>query len=87
MPNKKRKNGRGGARRRRMTRRPGGASGRVGVLGSGGFRFTKTNGILLASGLLSLVLGYWLLSRGDITAAPLLLVLGYAVLLPLAIIR
>jgi len=32
-------------------------------------------------------LGYWLLSRGDITAAPLLLVLGYVVVVPLAIIR
>lgn len=49
--------------------------------------FTKANGLLLVAGLVSLTAGYWLLSRGDITAAPLLLVLGYVVLLPLAIIR
>lgn len=52
-----------------------------------GLSFTRTNGILLGCGLLALAMGYWLLSRGDITAAPLLLVLGYVVLLPLAIIR
>jgi hypothetical protein len=38
------------------------------------------------AGLVSLVLGYWLLAGGSITLAPLLLVLGYVVLLPLAII-
>jgi hypothetical protein len=39
-----------------------------------------------AAGLVALVLGYWLLAGGSITLAPLLLVLGYVVLLPLAII-
>jgi hypothetical protein len=38
------------------------------------------------AGLVSLVLGYWFLAGGSITAAPLLLVLGYVVLLPLALI-
>jgi hypothetical protein len=38
------------------------------------------------AGLLTVALGYFLLSQGSITAAPLLLVLGYVVLLPLAII-
>ena len=32
-------------------------------------------------------LGYWLLSQGSITAAPILLVIGYVVLVPLAILR
>lgn len=50
-------------------------------------RFTRVNAALGAAGLLSLIAGYWLLSQGSITAAPLLLVLGYVVLLPLAIIR
>ena len=50
-------------------------------------RFTRVNAILGAGGLVSLTLGYWLLSQGSITAAPLLLVLAYVVLLPLAIIR
>jgi hypothetical protein len=52
-----------------------------------GLRFTTENAVLAAAGVLCLVLGYWLLARGSITAAPLLLVLAYVVLLPLAIIR
>lgn len=50
-------------------------------------QFSGINAILAASGLLSLVLGYWALSTGSITLAPLLLVLGYVVLLPLAMFR
>ena len=49
-------------------------------------RFTRVNAILGVAGLVSLTLGYWLLAQGSITAAPLLLVLAYVVLLPLAII-
>jgi hypothetical protein len=49
-------------------------------------RFSTVNGILGAAGILTVALGYLLLSKGSITAAPLLLVLGYVVLLPLAII-
>lgn len=49
-------------------------------------RFSQRNAILAAAGLLSIVAGYVLLAQGSITAAPLLLVLGYVVLLPLAII-
>jgi hypothetical protein len=50
-------------------------------------KFGKENVVLGTAGLLCLVLGYWLLARGSITAAPLLLVLAYVLLLPLAIIR
>lgn len=50
-------------------------------------RFTRVNAMLGAGGLVSLTLGYWLLAQGSITAAPMLLVLGYIVLLPMAIIR
>jgi uncharacterized membrane protein (Fun14 family) len=50
-------------------------------------RFTKVNAMLGAGGLAAMALGYWLLGQGSITAAPLLLVLAYVVLLPLAIIR
>jgi len=39
------------------------------------------------AGLVVAVLGFWLVSQGSITAAPLLLVLAYLVLLPLALIR
>jgi hypothetical protein len=49
-------------------------------------KFSPINGVLLVLGLAAIVLGYVLLAQGSITAAPLLLVLGYAVLLPLAII-
>ena len=38
------------------------------------------------AGLIVLVLGYFLLAQGSITAAPMLLVLGYVVLIPLALI-
>ena len=50
-------------------------------------RFTRQNAILGAAGIVCLALGYWLLAQGSITAAPLLLVLAYVVLLPMAIIR
>ena len=50
-------------------------------------KFTRVNALLGAGGLASLTVGYWLLAQGSITAAPLLLVLGYVVLLPMAIIR
>ncbi|MDB4949248.1 MAG: hypothetical protein JWM27_1897 [Gemmatimonadetes bacterium] len=50
-------------------------------------RFSVQNLALLAAGLFTIVLGYVLLSQGSIVAAPLLLVLGYTVLIPLGIIR
>ena len=53
----------------------------------GALRFSLQNWILLAAGLLAIVIGYALLSRGSTVAAPLLLVLGYVVLIPLGIIR
>jgi len=49
-------------------------------------RFSPINAILLAAGVAAVVAGYVLLSGGSVTAAPLLLVLGYAVLIPLGII-
>jgi hypothetical protein len=50
-------------------------------------QFSAINGILLGLGLLSITVGYVLLARGSTVAAPLLLVLGYVVLIPLGIIR
>jgi hypothetical protein len=52
-----------------------------------GLSFGKESAVLGGAGLLCLALGYWLLAQGNITAAPILLVLAYVVLLPLAIIR
>ena len=50
-------------------------------------KFTKVNAMLGGAGIASLTLGYALLAQGSITAAPLLLVLAYVVLLPMAIIK
>ena len=54
---------------------------------SASLQFTRVNGLLAVAGLASLTAGYWLLAQGSVTAAPLLLVLGYVVLLPMAIIK
>jgi hypothetical protein len=48
--------------------------------------FTSKNYILFAIGLLVIVLGYITLGYGSITLAPILLVLGYCVIIPIAII-
>ena len=53
----------------------------------GSLDFSLINVVLLAAGLAAVVLGYVLLAGGSIVAAPLLLVLGYAVLIPLGIIK
>ncbi len=49
--------------------------------------FSRANLWIALAALAVIVVGYVLLGRGSITAAPVLLVLGYVVLLPLAIIR
>jgi hypothetical protein len=48
--------------------------------------FSTINLVLGVAGLIALAVGYLLLSQGSITAAPILLVLGYVVLVPLALI-
>ena len=48
--------------------------------------FSLRNWIILAAGLLAVAAGFMTLSAGSTVAAPLLLVLGYAVLIPLGII-
>jgi hypothetical protein len=49
-------------------------------------RFSAINGIMLVAAFATIAFGYTLLAKGSNVAAPLLIVLGYAVLLPLAII-
>lgn len=49
-------------------------------------RFSPINALLLAAGLGVITLGYMMLADGSTVGAPLLLVLGYAVLIPLGII-
>ncbi len=53
---------------------------------SEGLPFTKINYYIFAVGLLAIILGYFTLSQGDITLAPILLVLGYCVIIPIAIL-
>ena len=48
-------------------------------------RFGPRNYGLLAAGIVSVALGYWLLSRGSTTAAPVLLVFGYCVFFPVGL--
>lgn len=48
--------------------------------------FNKLNYILMAIGLGMIIVGFILLAVGDITGAPILLVLGYCAVLPLAIL-
>lgn len=69
----------------------GGESGGKAARGAGDrggvrIRWERRNLTLLGAGLAAVALGYVLLSQGDITAAPLLLVAGYCVLIPLAFI-
>jgi hypothetical protein len=52
----------------------------------GELRFSLLNWSLLAAGVLCVVLGYVALSGGSTALAPLLLVLGYVILVPLGII-
>ncbi len=49
--------------------------------------FGRKNSIALAAAAVSLAAGYWLLSRGSTTAAPILLVLGYCVFFPVGLAR
>jgi len=50
------------------------------------FSFTKANYLTLAIGLVVIVIGYIALRGGSITLAPLLLVLGYCVIIPIGIL-
>ena len=51
-----------------------------------GFRWGTLNSVLLAAGVATLVVGYVLLAKGDITMAPALLVFGYVVLVPASLL-
>jgi hypothetical protein len=55
------------------------------ILARSRLRFGPRNYAVLGGALLSLAVGYWLLSRGNTTLAPVLLVLGYCVLFPVGL--
>jgi uncharacterized membrane protein HdeD (DUF308 family) len=48
--------------------------------------FARKNYLVMGLGILSIVLGYVFLARGSMTIAPLLLVLGYVVIIPIGLI-
>lgn len=50
-------------------------------------RWTPVNYALMGAGLASIGLGFVLLASASTVAAPLLLALGYVVLIPLGIVR
>jgi hypothetical protein len=49
--------------------------------------FSRTNAIWMGAAAVSIAIGYFLLSTGSETIAPILLVMGYCVLLPIGIIK
>ncbi len=49
--------------------------------------FTRKNYSLLGAGLVVVAVGFFALAHGSTTLAPFLIVLGYLVLVPLAILR
>ncbi len=58
----------------------------AGAASKASLQFSRINLAFAAGALATITLGYWLLSIGSITWAPILLVLGYVFLVPLAII-
>jgi hypothetical protein len=48
--------------------------------------FSKTNYLIFLAGLAAIIFGYVDLARGGITIAPILLVVGYCVIVPIAIL-
>lgn len=48
--------------------------------------FTSTNYIFFVAGILTIIIGFISLSKGSITLAPILLIIGYLVFIPLAIL-
>ena len=60
--------------------------GGAGAASKPSLQFSRINLAFAAGAIVTITLGYWLLSIGSITWAPILLVLGYVFLVPLAII-
>jgi hypothetical protein len=70
-----------------MNRPPSRTAARELQTGEGSVRFSLQNWVLLAAGAFCVIAGFVLLSGGSTVAAPLLLILGYVVLIPIGIIR
>ena len=52
-----------------------------------GLRFTLWTGVYGGVGLLSVGLGFFLLARGSINVAPVLLLVGFLIFFPLALVK
>lgn len=74
--------GKGSRRRPGKGKRPGAGGGSSSGERPKAFGLGPLNFLLLGAAAVSIVGGYALLDRGSVTAAPLLLVLGYVVLIP-----
>lgn len=61
-------------------------AGSAGAAQKASLQFSRINLAFGVGALLTITLGYWLLAQGSITMAPILLVVGYVFLVPLAII-
>lgn len=64
-----------------------GSSGSPARDGDGGLRFTVWTAVYGAAGIVTAGLGFFLLSREEISVAPFLLLLAFLVLFPLALLK
>lgn len=48
--------------------------------------FSMINYLLFAGGLLDIIIGWFLLRGGHITIAPIMLIVGYCIIIPMAIL-
>jgi len=70
----------GGAKGARKQVRPQAAA-------QGSLIFGRRNALLLLAGIVVILVGYIALGKGSMSAAPILLVLGYCVIIPLSIVH
>ena len=69
-----------------MTDKDSGAAARTAAENDGAAPFTLVNYLLFAGGLIDIIVGWFLLRAGSITLAPIMLILGYCGIIPLAIV-
>lgn len=72
---------------RRDKKRPEGGSRSPTSEADSGLRFTKWTGIFATAGVAFAGAGFLLLAQGSINLAPVLLLIGFLVFFPLAVIR
>ena len=77
------------SRRERQKSRPGGSGEAPKARGKErrDLQFTVWTGVYGAAGLLTSILGFFLLAQGSINLAPVLLLIGFLVFFPLALVK